>query len=221
MTSYVYLAEIVEIRSEHFGRKYYGASYKEGASPEELGVTYFSSSRKIKEIIKKYGSASVRFEIRRIFSDVYSCLRWESSFLRRIDARNNQLWLNEHNGDGKFYCKEHTEESRKKMSAWQRENSPLRGRKRPDVSEYLRNRTGGRNPNFGKKLSEETIKKMAAAQSTRTWRYKHTEEDKKKMGEYRKGKTLVRKEHTCPKCGLVGKGPNMKRWHFDNCRVKQ
>jgi hypothetical protein len=25
---------------------------------------------------------------------------------------------------------------------------------------------------------------------------------------------------TCPHCGLVGKGPNMKRYHFDNCKKK-
>lgn len=29
---------------------------------------------------------------------------------------------------------------------------------------------------------------------------------------------LVRTERTCPACGKVGKGPNMKRYHFDNCK---
>ena len=28
------------------------------------------------------------------------------------------------------------------------------------------------------------------------------------------------KESTCPHCGKVGKGPMMRRWHFDNCGVK-
>lgn len=27
-----------------------------------------------------------------------------------------------------------------------------------------------------------------------------------------------RKEYICPHCGKVGKGPNMKRYHFDNCK---
>ena len=27
-------------------------------------------------------------------------------------------------------------------------------------------------------------------------------------------------ESTCPHCGKVGKGPSMKRWHFDNCKSK-
>ena len=32
---------------------------------------------------------------------------------------------------------------------------------------------------------------------------------------------MVKKESTCPYCGLVGKGGNMKRYHFENCRNKK
>lgn len=28
------------------------------------------------------------------------------------------------------------------------------------------------------------------------------------------------KTHTCPQCGKVGKSSVMRRWHFDNCRLK-
>ena len=27
-------------------------------------------------------------------------------------------------------------------------------------------------------------------------------------------------EYTCPHCGSIGKGPMMKRWHFDKCKQK-
>lgn len=27
-------------------------------------------------------------------------------------------------------------------------------------------------------------------------------------------------KHTCPYCNKMGKGPMMKRWHFDNCKFK-
>ena len=30
----------------------------------------------------------------------------------------------------------------------------------------------------------------------------------------------VLKERICPHCGKIGKGPNMTRYHFDNCKVK-
>jgi len=32
---------------------------------------------------------------------------------------------------------------------------------------------------------------------------------------------MVRSEHTCPHCGKVGKGPNMKGYHFDKCKEKK
>jgi hypothetical protein len=27
-------------------------------------------------------------------------------------------------------------------------------------------------------------------------------------------------EHTCPHCYMTGKGPSMKRWHFENCKER-
>ena len=32
---------------------------------------------------------------------------------------------------------------------------------------------------------------------------------------------IVRTEHTCPHCKKIGKGPNMKRYHFDKCKFKE
>jgi len=39
---------------------------------------------------------------------------------------------------------------------------------------------------------------------------------------FRWGITVIRSERTCPHCNKTGKGPNMSRYHFDNCpsRVK-
>ena len=31
----------------------------------------------------------------------------------------------------------------------------------------------------------------------------------------------TRTEHTCPHCNKIGKGPNMKRYHFDNCKLNK
>jgi hypothetical protein len=47
-----------------------------------------------------------------------------------------------------------------------------------------------------------------------------TEENKLRLSllvkEQRKNEPVV----SCPHCGLVGKGPNMKRYHFDSCKRK-
>ena len=34
------------------------------------------------------------------------------------------------------------------------------------------------------------------------------------------GYLVTRSELTCPHCDKVGKGPNMKRYHFDNCKYR-
>lgn len=38
-----------------------------------------------------------------------------------------------------------------------------------------------------------------------------------KLGRYKRSK-LQRAVHICPICGKEGKGPNMKRYHFNNCK---
>ena len=35
-----------------------------------------------------------------------------------------------------------------------------------------------------------------------------------------KQRMVQSKTYTCPHCKLTGKGSAMKRWHFDNCRLK-
>ena len=93
--------------------------------------------------------------------------------------------------------------------------------------------------NTGKKPSEETRLKMSISAKNRgaTCKgFKHSEETVRRMSESHKnyvtsdttkeklrlaalGKTqpLV----ACPHCGKVGGASNMKRFHFDNCKIKE
>jgi hypothetical protein len=47
---------------------------------------------------------------------------------------------------------------------------------------------------------------------------KHTEEQKNKISESLKGKLKKLKLVTCPNCNKSGKGSNMTRYHFSNCK---
>jgi hypothetical protein len=47
---------------------------------------------------------------------------------------------------------------------------------------------------------------------------KRSEETKKRMSEAAKGRE--KKEYTCPHCAFTGRGSNMIRYHFDNCKTK-
>jgi hypothetical protein len=67
----------------------------------------------------------------------------------------------------------------------------------------------------GKVLSDETKQKLRKHNLGKTW----SEERKAKYSKTRKGGTLTRQHYVCTVCGKTGKGPNMKRYHFENCNV--
>jgi hypothetical protein len=99
-------------------------------------------------------------------------------------------------GDG---CKQliFTDEVREKIKAARsKQIGPATGKKwSNELKVFWRNqRTGEKNPMYGKK---------------------HTEETKAK---YKFRPLPVLLERTCPHCGKQGKGGSMIRWHMDNCK---
>lgn len=67
---------------------------------------------------------------------------------------------------------------------------------------------------IGIKFSDEHIKNLSVSHLNK----KHTEEQKLKISQALKGKIKILKMISCPHCHLVGKGSNMTRYHFNNCK---
>lgn len=73
-----------------------------------------------------------------------------------------------------------------------------------------------RNPGWRRGIPENM--KRGLRQSTRRITSDESKElSKKRLAE---GNHNFTQQHTCPHCGMVGKGPMMKRWHFDKCKTK-
>ncbi len=85
--------------------------------------------------------------------------------------------------------------------------------------------------NMGRVPSEETRKKISEANTGK----KNSEETRKKISEANTGKKMSKEaverliksktgmkyiESVCPHCEIIGRGGNMKRYHFDNCKLK-
>lgn len=68
-------------------------------------------------MIKEYGIDSFVATVRKIFVTMEEAINHETRFLQRIDAKNNDKWLNRHNG-GKYFrgVPFHSNESKEKMS---------------------------------------------------------------------------------------------------------
>lgn len=93
---------------------YYGVRYKDGCGPETLGVTYFSSSRYVKEYIKEHGIPDI-IEVRKTFETKQEAKDWETKVLIRLNAGGNPKWLNRGN-NGSFRNCVMDEQTRKAIS---------------------------------------------------------------------------------------------------------
>lgn len=95
----------------------------------------------------------------------------ETGLLKKVNAASNCEYYNMHNGDGNFYNKGHTEETKKKIYKKNKGNSrpDLAERNRRGLSQKTRKKisknhhdvSGYNNPMFGKKHSEETKKSIS------------------------------------------------------------
>lgn len=77
-------------------------------------------------------------------------------------------------------------------------------------------RNGENNGMFGKEHTDKTKEKISKANTGS----KRTDEQKQQLSNILKGKSHKLKEVECPYCCKIGKGPNMTRYHFENCKIK-
>lgn len=120
---YVYYIED-PVRSVRYIGCEYGYKSKI-ANPDNLWVTYFTSSRLVHAHIDLYGKNS--FSIRKILfvedtihdndTKVKIVVEEEHRILKTIGAATNASYLNEHNGDGQFRLSGHTQLTKDKISS--------------------------------------------------------------------------------------------------------
>jgi hypothetical protein len=153
---------------------YYGVRFKKGCNPQDLWTKYFTSSKKVKGLIRKYGKKSFIFEIRKIFKNPNQAINWENKVLRRMKVIYRNDFLNLTNNKSidpnylskirmgnknTFYGKKHTKEAIEKIRFHSTgKNNPMYGKPRTEeVKQKLRL------ANLGKKYSKETLEKMRLA----------------------------------------------------------
>lgn len=164
---------------EPTGKKYYGVRWAKGCFPEDLWVTYFSSSRYVKKLIKEYGKDSFRVEVRKTFEGKDQAILWEEKVLRRLKVHKRSGWLNVCISKSIRYDKHPRkgvtlpEEVRQKIS---QSNKGKPKWTDEDKNRMSRQRTGENHWNFGKTWDEETKKKNS--ESNKLWRQKNLDKVK-------------------------------------------
>ncbi len=170
-------------------------------------------------------------------------------FMNQSFARGNGFHGMDNSGaTNSFYGKHHSSEAKKKMSkAWETRVISEETKKKMSIASKGRifseeSRIKKSKSLMGHKVTEETRKKLRNANLGKL----HTEKAIKKMSESKKGdkNSMFGKTHSveirddisnklklyyenapllkCPYCEKTSKSkPNMKRYHFDNCKYKK
>ena len=90
----IYTPYTYRVTSKTTGQHYYGVRYARDCHPDDLWVSYFTSSVYIKRIISQYGVDDFTTEVRKIFEDANSAVKWENEVLKRLNVLHNTNWLN-------------------------------------------------------------------------------------------------------------------------------
>ena len=166
---------------------YYGVRFKKNCNPNDLWTKYFTSSKKVKSLIKKYSKESFVFEIRKIFKTSQQAINWEHKVLKRLKViyRDDFLNLSDNKSinpkflskinkgkNNPWYNKKHTKESIEKIRF-----ASLNRKHTEESKEKIRLF------NLGKKHTKESKEKIRLAGIGNTNRVgkKHTKETKEKI----------------------------------------
>lgn len=148
---------------------YYGVRYASGCSPEDMWVTYFTSSKYVQHYRELHGEPDV-IQIRKTFDDPNKARLYEQKLLKRMKVveRTDFLNMSDHvscdpysiSGD-KHWMK--TEYHRKRQSDNMKgENNPMYGKKHRDetrikMSKNKKPQNGKYNPNSKKIIIDNIL----------------------------------------------------------------
>lgn len=126
-----------------YHKYYYGVKFANGATPDCLFTTYFTSSKYVKNFMKAYGRPDI-IQIRKYFTSKQKARDWEHKVLRRLKAAKSEKWLNQTDNKA-IYRTIHNPWNRGKTykrnkPAW---NKGLKTGPNKKVSEYKRGRDIG------------------------------------------------------------------------------
>lgn len=199
---------------------YYGVRFKKSCKLEDLGTTYFSSSKSLKRLILQKGIHEFTFKIRRIFKTKKDAVLWEHKFLTRVNAKNSINFFNLTNGT--IEGPPDLSGIKKSQLTLTRMSKPKSPEHRQKLKEHLDkvriipNWDDERKKLWSNKMLGNTLRK-----NKNPWNKGKTMENDSRITP-RKGipqkhgpRILILKK--CPYCGIEGKGGNMTRYHFDNC----
>lgn len=157
---------------------YYGSRTANDCNTSDLWVTYFTSSKVVKNLIEKDGVYAFNTKIHKTFDSKGECLHFEYSLLNLFKAGQNPRFLNLHHCKSVEWTPERIEKTRlshlgKSLSDSHRAaiSKGLIGRTVIQSEKWKKNAALART---GLKRSDETKQKISAARRSNSKKWKFT-----------------------------------------------
>jgi hypothetical protein len=161
-TPYTYFIGWSTMNKWYYGVRYSKRTkciYSSGCHPDDLWVTYFTSSKEVKNYIRTYGHPDI-IKIRKTFTTAKKAMKWERTVLHRIDAKNREDFLNKSNGVVTSYDKEHwIKKARDNRRKWENLSEEEKEKIRRERSERTINAWKNMNPEKRMQIKKEIDEK--------------------------------------------------------------
>lgn len=189
---------------------YYGCRYASAATPDDLFVSYFTSSKYVREFIKIHGNPDI-IQIRKIFESKEGSLIWENRVLKRL-WKHKDFWLNKKFDNTKYVIDEITIQNNilskknrseerqvevlKNISKGSKQGHLNRSKETKDrVSKIISDKNKNRDKSVNKKISS-TISKIHSRRAAEEWsiienKKKITRQKSKEEGKVRKSPAIA------------------------------
>lgn len=216
--SYHYVYRITNLKES---KHYYGVRTSKIEPKFDLGIRYFSSS-KDKEFKKEQKEKPYlfKYKILKIFTNRADAVNLEIFLHEKFNVGKNNSFYNRVKQTNKgfdttgitFITIQKREELRKKWSGKENPNH-YTNNKGENNPMYGVHRYGNKNPFYGKKHTNETKLLIGKKNSGKVF----TKEHKQKLKDSWIDRPIIK----CPHCSMESKHiSNMRRYHFDNCKLK-
>lgn len=209
-TPYTYFIEWSSLNIKYYGVRFAKKTsclYESGCHPDDFWVTYFTSSKLVRDFINKHGEPDI-IRVDKTFSNNSDARDYEHSVLTFLDVRHNENWLNKSSGKCLETSGPKSEETKRKLSEKQKgvkRGSPSKEH-RENLSKALKGRKVTRTKEHQEKLNA-------------TRKLQKSEEHKKRISEIMTGKP--KPKVVCPHCGSVTTPVALSRFHFaEHCPTK-
>ena len=227
---------------------YYGVRYAKNCSPDDFWIKYFTSSPSVSAMRLLYGEPDI-IQIRKTFLTKEDARIWENRVLKRMKVVIREDFLNKNDAPAPpINNRIMSEETKNKIGTSNRGKPKSEEHKqkirearakqintRKGIAQSEETKQKLRDINKGKIASKETKEKMKQNHVGMLGK-KHTNNTRQKISEANVGKILsdiTKKKQSdaqkgknksiiqCPHCGKEDGLPQMKQWHFDNCKNKE